>query len=75
MTPSNSPATERETVLLRVFDALSKLVWSTWTEREHVEQLWGPNGFRTADTRHEPDPVRLQGRAQEGAGHGRGPRR
>jgi len=35
----------RDLVLTRVFGAPRRLVWAAWTEREHLAQWWGPNGF------------------------------
>lgn len=42
---SDAPATEREIVLSRTYDAPRELVWETWTQPEHLEKWWGPNGF------------------------------
>jgi uncharacterized protein YndB with AHSA1/START domain len=40
-------ATEgRELVQQRVFDAPRERVWRAWTEAKHLDQWWGPNGFR-----------------------------
>lgn len=59
MTSANPSATaDREIVLDRVFEAPRELVFRAWTEREQVEQWWGPQGFRT--TTHEMD-VRVGG--------------
>lgn len=30
----------------RVFDAPRALVWKAWTDPKHLDQWWGPNGFR-----------------------------
>jgi uncharacterized protein YndB with AHSA1/START domain len=38
---------DREIVTTRLIDAPRELVWKVWTEREHVEKWWGPNGFTT----------------------------
>lgn len=38
---------DREIVFTRVFDAPRELVWKAWTECEHVERWWGPDGFST----------------------------
>lgn len=37
---------EREIVLTRIFDAPRALVYRMWTEPEHVQAWWGPEGFR-----------------------------
>ena len=37
---------EREFVITRTFDAPRDLVWKAWTERERLEQWWGPKGFK-----------------------------
>ena len=37
----------RELVFTRVFDAPRELVFEAWTEPKHLEQWWGPYGFRT----------------------------
>jgi len=34
-------------VITRIFDAPRKLVWQAWTQAQHLEQWWGPQGFRT----------------------------
>lgn len=38
---------DREMVFTRMLEAPLELVWKVWTELEHVEHWWGPNGFRT----------------------------
>ena len=37
---------DREIIQERVFDAPRDLVWRAWTDPKHVDQWWGPNGFR-----------------------------
>lgn len=44
---------DREVVVSRVFDAPPELVFSAFTEREHVENWWVPAGT----TIHEWDPI------------------
>lgn len=39
-------APDREIVVERVFDAPRELVWKAWTDPKHIDQWWGPNGFR-----------------------------
>ena len=58
MSASNAGATEavsadREMVISRVYDAPRELLFDVWTDRKHLEQWWGPDGFRT--TTHEID--------------------
>ena len=58
MAASSAGATEavsadREMVMTRLYDAPRERVFEAWTERKHLEQWWGPNGFRT--TTHEID--------------------
>ncbi len=43
----DAPASEREIVLSRTYDAPRDLVWQAWTRAEHLAQWWGPNGFTT----------------------------
>ncbi len=53
---TNEPATstaEREISATRVFDAPRDLVWKMWTDRNHIINWWGPNGF--TNTIHEMD--------------------
>lgn len=47
------PASDREIVATRVFDAPRELVFRMWTDPRHVVRWWGPNGFTT--TIHEMD--------------------
>ncbi len=46
-------ATDREIVTTRMLDAPRELVFRAWTDREHLAQWWGPNGF--TNTIHEMD--------------------
>lgn len=43
----------RSIVGTRVFDAPRELVFDAWTDREHIGNWWGPNGFTT--TTYEMD--------------------
>lgn len=48
MPARNEPAAvDREILLTRVFHAPRELVWTAWTQPEHVAQWWGPKGFNT----------------------------
>jgi uncharacterized protein YndB with AHSA1/START domain len=38
---------DREIVITRVFDAPRELVWEAWTNPQHADKWWGPNGFVT----------------------------
>lgn len=38
-------AKPNELRLIRVFDAPAKLIWTVWTEDNHVTRWWGPRGF------------------------------
>ena len=40
-------AEDREIVVNRTFQARPELVWLAWTERERIEQWWGPEGMST----------------------------
>jgi len=35
----------REISIIRILNAPRELVWKVWTDPEHVNQWWGPNGF------------------------------
>lgn len=36
---------DREMSITRLVDAPRELVWKIWTEPEHIQEWWGPNGF------------------------------
>lgn len=38
---------DREIVITRVLNAPRELVFQAWTEVQHIEQWWGPQGFTT----------------------------
>ena len=38
-------AKANELRLIRVYDAPAKLIWTVWTEDQHVVNWWGPRGF------------------------------
>ena len=44
---------DREIVITRVINAPRELVFAAFTDRQHISQWWGPNGFRT--TTYEKD--------------------
>ena len=43
--PSMAPASDREIVLTREFDAPRELVFRAYTEPQHMQRWWGPRGF------------------------------
>jgi uncharacterized protein YndB with AHSA1/START domain len=47
----SEPASDREIVVTRVFDAPRALVFKAWTDPKHLGRWWGPNGFSI--TTHE----------------------
>jgi uncharacterized protein YndB with AHSA1/START domain len=56
MSASRTPVedtSDREIVIIRVFDAPRELIWEAWTDPERVVKWWGPTGFTT--TIHEMD--------------------
>ncbi|MGH7493016.1 MAG: SRPBCC domain-containing protein [bacterium] len=38
-------ASKKDLTITRIFDAPRELVWSAWTDSEHVKRWWGPTGF------------------------------
>jgi uncharacterized protein YndB with AHSA1/START domain len=40
-----SDTKDREIFLSRTLNAPVELVWEMWTDPEHIENWWGPNGF------------------------------
>lgn len=38
---------DRELVLTRSFKAPRELLWAAWTQRNQIEQWWGPRAFKT----------------------------
>lgn len=40
-----SPATEKDLVITRIFDAPRERVWKTWADPERMKLWWGPKGF------------------------------
>lgn len=47
---------ERELVITRIFDAPRGLVFSAWTEPEHMARWFGPRGFTSTVLRNELRP-------------------
>jgi len=50
---SNKSA-DREIIVTRVIDAPQELVFAAFTEREHIEQWWEPNGATTREMNVKP---------------------
>lgn len=53
MTKTNetgSATANREIAITRIFNAPRELVYEVWTDPQHIDKWWGPNGF-TNDTR------------------------
>lgn len=44
---STKAQSELEIVITRIFNAPRTLVFQTWIEPKHIEQWWGPKGFKT----------------------------
>jgi len=51
-----SDTAEREIGTTRVFEAPRALVWTAWTDPEHLSKWWGPNGFTTTTKKFEFKP-------------------
>ncbi len=45
MATENSPATEKDLVITRIFDVPRELLWKAWTDPEYMKLWWGPKGF------------------------------
>ena len=43
--PAASNTSDREIVVMRVFDSPRALVFKAWTDPKHLAHWWGPNGF------------------------------
>jgi uncharacterized protein YndB with AHSA1/START domain len=59
MAAKSSPlenTSDREITTTRVFDAPRDLVFSMYTEQEHIEKWWGPRGFRTTTSEMNVKP-------------------
>lgn len=60
MNPSDAgPVSDREIVITRVFQAPRELLWTAWNDPAHIENWWGPRGFRTRVTEFD---LRVGGR-------------
>lgn len=47
---------DREIVITRLIDAPRDIVFEVWTNPEHLEKWWGPNGFSTTTKEFEFRP-------------------
>jgi uncharacterized protein YndB with AHSA1/START domain len=56
MTHAAPQATRRELVLTRMFDAPRELVFTAWTDPQHVARWWGPRGFDSVVTEWDARP-------------------
>lgn len=48
---------DREIVVTRLIEAPRELVFAAFTEREHIEQWWAPNGAATLEMNVQPGGV------------------
>jgi uncharacterized protein YndB with AHSA1/START domain len=57
-TPSSnvSSTADRQMVLTRLLDAPRELVFDVWTDPTHIDQWWGPRGFRNTTSEMEARP-------------------
>jgi uncharacterized protein YndB with AHSA1/START domain len=46
----------REMFGMRMFDAPRELVFKLWTDKDHIAQWWGPNGFTTTTSEMSVKP-------------------
>jgi uncharacterized protein YndB with AHSA1/START domain len=47
---------EREILISRLVNAPRELVFKVWTEKEHLEKWWGPDGFTTTTSEFDFKP-------------------
>ena len=47
---------DREIVIQRLINAPRELVFEVWTNQEHLEKWWGPNGFTTTTSEFDFRP-------------------
>lgn len=43
----------RTIIIKRTFNAPIKLVWTTWTQPEHIAEWWSPKGVKTKIIEHD----------------------
>lgn len=44
---------DRTVTIKRTFDAPIELVWTAWTQSEHIANWWSPKGIKTRIVEHE----------------------
>ncbi|MGG1554617.1 SRPBCC family protein [Paenibacillus ferrarius] len=49
-------AGENEITITRIIDASRELVFTAWTQEEHLTKWWGPNGFTSTFQKFEMTP-------------------
>ena len=49
----NSNIDDRIVTIQRTFSAPIALVWSAWTEAEHISKWWGPEGMEVKVIKHD----------------------
>lgn len=47
---------DREIIITRRFDAPRELVFQAWTDPQHIQQWWGPQGFSSDDCKIDLRP-------------------
>ena len=45
MEKEKTSTSDRELIITRTLNAPVELVWKVWTEPQHLEKWWGPDGF------------------------------
>ena len=53
---SSVVAEGRSIVTTRIYDAPPVLVWKMWSDPQHLDRWWGPNGFATATSAFDMRP-------------------
>lgn len=56
MTAAATDTRDREIGTTRIFEAPRTLVWTAFTDPEHLAKWWGPNGFTTTTKKFELVP-------------------
>ena len=51
-----SKVSDREIVIMRIFDAPRELVFNAWIDPAHLGNWWGPNGFTCTFQEFDPRP-------------------
>ena len=58
---TNSSVSERELVFRRTLNAPRELVFEAWTNPEHLQRWWGPNGFSATNAFNTQTPTGMNG--------------